>query len=43
MLVDDGGSVATDGEAEPPAAHQESELVMTGLFSDAPENLKSID
>lgn len=43
LLFDDGGSVQTDQEAEPPATHSEQEIVVNGLFSDAPEKLKSLD
>ena len=43
MVLDDGGSVQTDGEVEPPQTHSESDLVAIGLYSDAPEKLKSIE
>ena len=43
LVVDDGGSVQTDQEADPPAAQSEQDLVANGLYSDDPEKLRSIE
>ena len=41
-MDEDSGSVGAEGEEEIPEIHAEKDLVVEGLYSDNPDNLKSL-